>query len=308
MNSWKSSRLGACAPPLITLKCGTGSRAVTACGVSQSHSGRPEPAAKARAQAIDTPVIALAPSRDLPGVPSREMSASSSCSRSSQSAERRRSAISPWTDSAAARTPRPPYRPGSPSRRSTASPLPVEAPDGTPARPLVPSEKVTATCSVGRPRESRISSADTSRTRTPVMPTAKHADKSQPPSRLPIIQGQDPLARWRIGRVNTAPAGSTAGSATPAVPAGRRAPAAHPRPMPSWLRWTGGPPALCRAPGAPVSLACLSARVVCITMSCSKEARRSSLTHLVDAFGERRLLPGSGASGGCDVFCSRYQP
>jgi hypothetical protein len=40
---------------------------------------------------------------------------------------------------------------GSPSRRSTASREPVEAPDGTPARAVVPSASRTVTARVGRP-------------------------------------------------------------------------------------------------------------------------------------------------------------
>src|SRR5487761_729662 len=50
----------------------------------------------------------------------------------------------------------------SPSRRSAASPLPVDAPDGTPAVAVVPLARATVTVRVGRPRESRISSAVTS--------------------------------------------------------------------------------------------------------------------------------------------------
>ena len=46
---------------------------------------------------------------------------------------------------------------GSPSRRSTASCRPVEAPEGTLARVVVPSESRSSASTVGRPRESRIS-------------------------------------------------------------------------------------------------------------------------------------------------------
>ena len=53
----------------------------------------------------------------------------------------------------------PPNRPGSPSRSSTASWTPVEAPDGTAARPTEPSDRTTSTSTVGLPRESRISRA-----------------------------------------------------------------------------------------------------------------------------------------------------
>ena len=57
-----------------------------------------------------------------------------------------------WT---ARLTPLPPYS-APPSRSSTASKAPVEAPLGTPARPTVPSSKATSTSRVGLPRESRI--------------------------------------------------------------------------------------------------------------------------------------------------------
>ena len=45
----------------------------------------------------------------------------------------------------------------SPSRSSSASRVPVEAPDGTAARPTAPDSSVTSTSTVGLPRESRIS-------------------------------------------------------------------------------------------------------------------------------------------------------
>ena len=58
-------------------------------------------------------------------------------------------------------TPLPPNRALSPSRSSTASWTPVEAPDGTAARPTDPSARMTSTSTVGLPRESRISRAST---------------------------------------------------------------------------------------------------------------------------------------------------
>ena len=54
-------------------------------------------------------------------------------------------------------TPLPRYRFLSPSRSSTASRAPVEAPEGTAARPKLPSSNVTSASTVGLPRESRIS-------------------------------------------------------------------------------------------------------------------------------------------------------
>src|SRR5438128_5371901 len=58
-------------------------------------------------------------------------------------------------------TPLPPYRCVSPSLSSTASRLPVEAPEGTAARPHAPDSSWTSTSTVGYPRESRISRAYT---------------------------------------------------------------------------------------------------------------------------------------------------
>ena len=54
-------------------------------------------------------------------------------------------------------TPLPPYLLLSPSLSSTASFSPVEAPDGTAARPKLPSARTTSASTVGFPRESRIS-------------------------------------------------------------------------------------------------------------------------------------------------------
>ena len=62
------------------------------------------------------------------------------------------------TPSTALLTPLPPYR-ASPSRSSTASKAPVDAPEGTAARPSDPSSRMTSTSTVGLPRESRISRA-----------------------------------------------------------------------------------------------------------------------------------------------------
>src|SRR5215212_3891986 len=62
------------------------------------------------------------------------------------------------TPSTALLTPLPPYR-LSPSRSSTASKAPVDAPEGTAARPSDPSSRMTSTSTVGLPRESRISRA-----------------------------------------------------------------------------------------------------------------------------------------------------
>src|SRR5438552_18781266 len=61
----------------------------------------------------------------------------------------------------ASSTPLPPNRFWSPSRSSTASCSPVEAPLGTAARPAAPLERVTSASMVGLPRLSRISRART---------------------------------------------------------------------------------------------------------------------------------------------------
>ena len=69
------------------------------------------------------------------------------------------SKISPWTLATACNTPFPLYRARSPSRSSTASCAPVEAPEGTAARPMAPDSSVTSPSMVGVPRLSRISRA-----------------------------------------------------------------------------------------------------------------------------------------------------
>src|SRR5574341_247683 len=61
----------------------------------------------------------------------------------------------------ASSTPLPPNRFWSPSRSSTASRSPVEAPEGTAARPIAPPSSTTSTSIVGLPRLSRISRANT---------------------------------------------------------------------------------------------------------------------------------------------------
>ncbi len=94
----------------------------------------PASAAEARAAASETPRIAFAPRRDLFGVPSRSIIA---C-RATPDPTRRRpmsaSAISPFAFATALETPLPSHS-EPPSRSSVASNSPVEAPDGTAARP-----------------------------------------------------------------------------------------------------------------------------------------------------------------------------
>src|SRR5882762_3265226 len=69
----------------------------------------------------------------------------------------RRSRSGPLTCATALSTPLPPYRLASPSRNSTASRDPVEAPEGTAARPTTPECSTTSASTVGLPRESMIS-------------------------------------------------------------------------------------------------------------------------------------------------------
>ena len=77
MNSWKSTALSAWAPPLSTFIIGTG-RMWALSPPRYRHSGWRSSAADAWAAASDTARIAFAPSRDLFGVPSREISIRSS--------------------------------------------------------------------------------------------------------------------------------------------------------------------------------------------------------------------------------------
>ena len=107
LNSWKSIVLSACRPPLMTLRQGTGST-VAPPPPRCRYSGAPADAADARAAAIDTPRIALAPSRDLFGVPSSSISRWSSPRWSAASCPASARAISPPTLATACRTPLPP--------------------------------------------------------------------------------------------------------------------------------------------------------------------------------------------------------
>src|SRR4051812_41227008 len=99
--------------------------------------------------------MALAPSRALLGVPSSSIIARSRPAWSVASRPRSASASSPLTFPTARVTPLP-FHALPPSRSSTASNSPVEAPDGTAARPLAPERRMTSTSTVGLPRESRI--------------------------------------------------------------------------------------------------------------------------------------------------------
>ena len=97
----------------------------------------------------------MAPSRDLFGVPSSEISIRSSDDWLAASWPRTAVAISPLTLSTARVTPLP-IQSEPPSRSSVASNSPVEAPDGTAARPHAPERTLSSTSTVGLPRLSRI--------------------------------------------------------------------------------------------------------------------------------------------------------
>ena len=155
MNSCRSSEFWACAPPLITFSIGTG-RTCAPTPPIQRNSDTPACAAPAFAVASETPRIALAPRRDLFFVPSSSISVRSSVRWSSASSPATAPAISVSTLRTALRTLLPRYDRSSPSRNSTASNCPVDAPEGTAARPVAPDSSTTSTSTVGFPLESRI--------------------------------------------------------------------------------------------------------------------------------------------------------
>jgi hypothetical protein len=103
--------------------------------------------------------MAFAPSFDLVFVPSRAIMVLSMETWSHASKPTRAGAILDFTFATALRTPFPEYLFLSPSRSSMASNSPVEAPEGTAARPKAPEASLTSTYTVGLPRESMISRA-----------------------------------------------------------------------------------------------------------------------------------------------------
>src|SRR6185437_4967591 len=113
-------------------------------------------AARARAAAIEIARMALAPRRLLLGVPSSSIRRRSRRDWSETSWPTRAGASTWLTLVTARRTPLPRKRDASPSRSSTASCSPVEAPLGTAARPRAPEASVRSHSTVGLPRESRI--------------------------------------------------------------------------------------------------------------------------------------------------------
>ena len=161
MNSWISTVLSAWEPPFKMFIIGVGST-LPFTPPRYWKSGRPTDSAAALATAIDTPRIAFAPSLPLFGVPSSSMRVLSRPTWSKASHPRIFSAMISFTFSTAFRVPLPRYLDLSPSRSSTASCTPVDAPDGTIALPMEPSSSSTSTSTVGFPLESRTSLATTS--------------------------------------------------------------------------------------------------------------------------------------------------
>src|SRR3989442_3823538 len=111
---------------------------------------------------METARIALAPSVDLFSVPSSCFMTKSTMACSRASIPSTSLAMREFTLSTAFVTPLPRKRFLSPSRSSSASRDPVDAPDGTAARPTAPESSTQSTSIVGFPRESRISRANSS--------------------------------------------------------------------------------------------------------------------------------------------------
>ena len=115
----------------------------------------PNSLAAAFATANETPKIALAPSFDLFGVPSKSIMSWSILFCSNIEVPKSAWAMMVLTFSTALSTPLP-INAFPPSLSSTASCSPVEAPEGTAARPITPFSVMTSTSTVGLPRESKI--------------------------------------------------------------------------------------------------------------------------------------------------------
>ena len=157
MNSCISTLFPAWAPPFITFMKGLGSLPLLA-PPRYSYSSRPLPRAAAFAQAMDAASIAFAPSRERFDVPSNSHMALSMACCSAASMPVSREHMGPEILAAASCTPRP-LRRGPPSRSSWASCAPVDAPEGTPARAIMPLVSSTRASTAGQPREFSISRA-----------------------------------------------------------------------------------------------------------------------------------------------------
>ena len=166
MNSWKTIGAPECSPPLITLKKGMGSVSAEAAGRPASVaryacSGSLAACAPARLSAMDTARMALAPSFAFVH-PFSVCEPSSFCTIRSSAA---RCASTSWPTSAGASTllmlttacvtPLPWYA-APPSRSSSASKMPVLAPDGATPKKERPSDVKSSASTVGFPRLSKI--------------------------------------------------------------------------------------------------------------------------------------------------------
>jgi len=160
MNSCISKPLSACFPPFITFIIGTG-RTLELIPPRYLYKGMPKDSAAARATAMDTARIALAPSFPLFSVPSRSIIILSISTWSKALSPTISLDIISFMFSTALRVPFPLYLFLSPSLSSRASNLPVDAPDGTIAIPLAPEVSTTSASTVGFPLESRTSLACT---------------------------------------------------------------------------------------------------------------------------------------------------
>ena len=158
MYSWQSAAESACLPPFMTFIIGTG-RTLALGPPKYLYRGNPQESAAALATARDTANVALAPNTLLNSVPSIASIVSSIPTWSVTSIPINFGAINSLTFLTAFNTPCPPKRVLSPSRSSTASRSPVEAPDGTIARPTAPPSVTTSHSTVGLPRESITSRA-----------------------------------------------------------------------------------------------------------------------------------------------------
>ena len=119
------------------------------------YKGNPNSLAAALATAKETPSMAFAPIFALFGVPSNSIIVWSIKFCSKIDIPNNSSAILVFTFSTAFKTPFP-RKAFPPSRNSTASNFPVEAPDGPAALPKIPFSVTTSTSIVGFPLESKI--------------------------------------------------------------------------------------------------------------------------------------------------------
>src|SRR4028119_975048 len=144
---------------------------------------------------METARIALAPSRDLLSVPSSSTIARSRSSCVSNDRSEKESFKVPLTLAAAFLQPRPPYRFASPSRSSSTSAAPVEAPDGTEAAPTAPPSRSQTPSTAGRRARPATTAA------APVeAPDGTEADPTAPPS---SSQTAFTVGRPRLSRISS---------------------------------------------------------------------------------------------------------